>query len=227
MNGVIVRVLGAPTRSEAQRVVNHSGIKTTDTSSSSRHRRALATPYGIMTNVIRRALTAVLLAPILVASTLMASSAHAATPAARCTKRLAVHGTKVCLPGATKNTLTWQAVPKFGRVCIRRNTTYKTLVCAKFGKRLTWKKVSSSIPMKSTEVARAGARAMLAKLHAAFYRDGDIIKLDTGFRSIETMYASHTAKVGLTPTGYFLTLDRAKSCYAASDDDPGISDTTC
>ncbi len=73
----------------------------------------------------------------------------------------------------------------------------------------------------------AGARAMLAKVHENFYRDGDVISLGAGFDSIESRYAAYSAKVGTTLTGYYITLSGSKTCYLAHRDDPGIIDTAC
>jgi hypothetical protein len=75
--------------------------------------------------------------------------------------------------------------------------------------------------------ARASAREMLAKLHKNFYYDGDVVSLSAGLDAITTRYAAYSAKVGLTPTGYFLTISGVKTCYAADDNHTAISDSSC
>ncbi len=76
--------------------------------------------------------------------------------------------------------------------------------------------------------ARAGARAMLVKVHESYYDDGNIITRGEGFKQIEARYAAYTTDAGSTPTGYYLTMNGVKTCYAASIDGVGsFSDTTC
>jgi len=68
---------------------------------------------------------------------------------------------------------------------------------------------------------------MLADLHGSFYDDGDVINLAAGFEQIEARYAAYTTDAGKTLTGYYLNINGVKTCYAANDNDPGMTDTAC
>lgn len=135
--------------------------------------------------------------------------------------------TQVCLPAATGSTLTWQPLPVRGRTCVRKGTNFTTLTCTKSGSSLKW---ANLVPLEvsgGVDAARELARTMLADMHKRFYSDGDIIANHYSFKTIAAVLAKYHAKAGVTTTGYYISVQGQKTCFAANDDDPGMTDVAC